>query len=206
MIEVIQVFKRREVFTKEDYNPLNRKTLEELPKSITSESGYLEEKKLILPLAYKGQPENPELVILLDTLYPNTETARCWPEKTTDVLLFRQMNALKSFGIFKIKKSATGFELYLDYSSHSSGIGIPEREDHKLCDLKFQVPVHYRINGKADFTMTGRKKRTFYELDYLMEFIGRVDKIHFESLEQSKSTKTLPSKKTKLIDERKILF
>lgn len=108
--------------------------------------------------------------------------------------------------IFKIRKTDSElFEIEIDYAANSMSIGVPERENHKFCDLKKDKPIRYKINGKSDFTMTGRKERTFYEFDYVFEWIGPADRIDYRELNKMKKSKIIPLGNSKLIDERKIL-
>ena len=97
------------------------------------------------------------------------------------------------------------YELEIDYSTNSVKIGIPARENHKICDLKMSKPIRYRINGKSDFTMSGRKERTFYEFDYIIEWLGTAGRIEFCELNKINKLKSIPRGSSKLIDERRML-
>ncbi len=120
------------------------------------------------------------------------------------VCYYRQANTL-SFEIFKlIKKEPGRFSLHLNYSENELNIGIPTRNNHKIAAIKQQQVIQYRINGKSDFTLTGRKARTFIELDYLVEYKGQADTITFtETISPFNSLSK--SIFYKLIDERKRL-
>ena len=109
-----------------------------------------------------------------------------------------------TFEIFRIeKKDPDSFNLYLDYSGNQFSIGIPGRDDHKIAAIKLNQPVRYRVNGKSDFTMSGRKQRTFAEYDYLIEYVGQADKIVLKDQDKIETIKIKPN--YKLVDERKIL-
>lgn len=61
-------------------------------------------------------------------------------------------------------------ELYLQYGHFE--VGIPSRENFKLCTLKLNMPVEIKINGKTDFSLTAGRQRTFKEQFYIYEYLG----------------------------------
>ena len=226
MIDIIQIYKSKEYFTKNDYTPENRKSFHDLEHIFDSNQGYLEKNTLILPIEHKNQLQikNADLIIIQDIKdwesflvnkhLKNIDLPQWYNQSTREFIIadnktifpLAQLNSPKSFEVFKIVKSENNeFELFIDYLSNSMKIGIPERENHKICNLREGKPVRYLINGKSDFTMTGRKERTFYELDFIIEWIGKADKIEYRELNKISKKKMLPFKDCKLIDERKIL-
>lgn len=223
MVDVIQVYKSREIFTKTTYTPENRKRFHDWEENLASKQGYLDNETLILPMSFQGQVEvkTSDLVIIQDVIgweqFRANDSAQSpdWFKKVSaDVLMqerrhlfaFKQLNALKSFEIFKIRKAGSDtYELFVEYAENAMKIGIPERINHKICELKQSKPVRYQINGKSDFTMSGRKARTFYEFDYVIEWLGAASKIDFKELSKIRKTKSVPFNNIKLIDERKIL-
>ena len=114
---------------------------------------------------------------------------------------------MNTFEIFKISKNQPDrFDFFLDYIANSTLLGIPKRENHKIFELRKEKPIRYKINGKSDFTAGFRRKqRTFYELDYIFEYKGQVEKIEFLNLDEVKKTKEIPLSNCKLINERKLL-
>lgn len=226
MIDVIQIYKSKEIFTKSTYTPRNRNLFNLSEESFDSTQGYLENETLILPIEYKKlhDVKTADLIIIQDikgwesflvNKYLEGLDLPDWFNKSRREFLindnktlyaFRQLSFVQSFEIFKIQKTERGFfELEIDYTANSMRIGIPERENHKFCDLKKSKPIRYKINGKSDFTMTGRKERTYYEFDYIIEWIGTADKIEFRELSKINTSKIVPLGNSKLIDERKIL-
>jgi len=128
------------------------------------------------------------------------------PSNNKFMYIFNQLKTPKSFELFWIKKSqANNFELFIDYVSNSMTIGTPKRENHKIAELKAGNPLRYKINGKSDFTMTGRKQRAFYEFDYVFELYEQIEKIEYLDLNKISKIKTIPIEACKLINERKIL-
>lgn len=226
MTDVIQIYKSKGILEKLSYTPQNRKHFSNLNETVVSENGYVENGILYLQHYYRNHPDlqTADLIIIQDTDGFNPFLIH---ESLNDVILpegdfrsrrdflikdnkhfagLRQLSTPKSFELFKICKSGNDtFELFLDYASNAMIIGMPERENHKIGELKKNQPLRYKINGKADFTLTGRKQRTFCEFDYIFEWIGQVDKIGFQELNKLKKTKKIPLAECKLIDERKIL-
>ena len=223
MVDVIQVYKSREIFTKATYTPENRKRFHNLATSFESTQGYLDKETLVLPMACQGQVaiNISDLVIIQDVMgweqfkaNEHIQSPDWFKKVSADVLLherrhlfvFKQLNALKSFEIFKIRKAGNdAYELFVEYAENAMKIGIPERINHKICDLKQSKPIRYQINGKSDFTLSGRKARTFYEFDYVIEWLGAASKIEFKELNKIRKVKSIPISHAKLIDERKML-
>lgn len=226
MIDIIQVYKSKEIFTKSAYTPENRTRFHDLEISLDSTQGYLENETLFLPIDYKNLSDvkTANLIIIQDIKgwesfivnknFENLKLPEWYKKSRRDFIIadnrnfygLNQISTPKAFEIFKIQKSDNEvYEVFIDYLSNSERIGIPERENHKICNLKQSKPIRYKINGKSDFTMSGRKERTFYEFDFIIEWIGKADKIEFFELNKIKKTKTIPLDNCKLIDERKIL-
>ena len=226
MIDVIQIYKSKGIFGKSSYTPENRKRFDNLNQTVESKNGYAENGILYLPIEYKNYPDlqAADLIIVQDTDGFNPfliheslgsfdlsegdfRSRRDFLIKDNKPFIgLRQLDSPKSFEIFKIcKPSSDTFELFIDYVSNAMIIGMPERVNHKIGVLKKNQPVRYKINGKSDFTLTGRKQRTFCEFDYIFELIGQVDKIEFLELNKINKSKKIPVADCKLIDERKIL-
>lgn len=224
MIDIIQIYKSKEYFTKRTYTAENRNKFHALEESYNSTQGFLDNNTLVLPLSCKEQSEytKSDLIIIQDingwepflkNKNLGNHTLPNWLHISNREFLIsgtkthfhlKQVNTPKPFELFKISKSdKDAYELSLNYDLNSMKIGIPKRNNHKICDLKKGKPIRYMINGKSDFTMSRGKERTFYEFDYVIEWIGTVDKIEFR---ESNKTKVIPISYCKLIDERKFLF
>ncbi len=91
--------------------------------------------------------------------------------------------------------------LWLHY--HQSTIGLPERENFRLCHLKKNEAVEVLINGKFDFSLAARTQRTYLEQKYSVSYLG-----DFDTFEISKTTfdKQPENNPKKVIDLRKILW
>lgn len=76
----------------------------------------------------------------------------------------------KKFLIFSFKVVRDVIELHLEYDYYE--IGQPKRDNFKLCDLTYNVPVEIKINGKLDHSLSSGRERTFKENSYIVELIG----------------------------------
>jgi hypothetical protein len=225
MIDIIQIYKNKEIFHKSNYTPENRKRFHKIDSTYVSRNGYLKSKTLYLPteLKQKVNIQNSEVIIiqdikdwdsflinkaLINSGLPNwyiEQRQKYFSSENPNHFIFQQINSFKDFEIFSISKNTESyFELSLSYNHFS--IGEPKRENHKICNLKLNSPIRYRINGKSDFTMSGGKERTYYEYDYIIEFVGSVKKVEFLELNKIKVQKEIPLENCKLIDERKVLY
>lgn len=202
MFDVFEVHKSRKVFTKPTYTPENRKMYSTQVDTCNFKHRYVEKDTLFQPAAFESNSRIniSDLIIIQHTIDSSFEN----PE--IDLMLLSQLNTLKAFEIFKIKKADHDtYTIQLDYVTHSSFIGIPKRENHKIFDLKQSQPMRYKLNGKSDFTMTRGKERTFHEFYYIIEWTGTAKNIEFlDKIEPIKGTNPV-QKDLKMIDERKML-
>lgn len=61
-------------------------------------------------------------------------------------------------------------EVHLRYDR--SVLGYPERDDFLLCTLQPGRALELFINGKRDFSLTGRRARTYTEQRWRVEVVG----------------------------------
>ena len=226
MIDVIQILKSVERIDKSDYTTASRQLLDQWDNSFVSSTGFLTDRTVILPpdTVDKLDQNSVDLIIIQDiksvdsyldqTSWDTTNIPEWFKNgRRNDVLLanepwlgFNRPSKIRTFDIFKIEKIDSGvFDIHLNYSVNRFHIGVPSRADHKIGELKLHKPIRYRLNGKSDFTLTGRKQRTFVEYDYLFEYLGQADTIEFMELNKIKKTKSIPIDNCKLVDERKLL-
>ena len=96
--------------------------------------------------------------------------------------LARQRNlifgSVKPFGqhleIFEIRFDKE-IELFLNWDYWN--VGEPRRENFKIAELKEGVPVNILIDGKRDFSLSGRRKRIYIENNYIIEYKGVFDTV-----------------------------
>jgi len=73
---------------------------------------------------------------------------------------------------FKFSKNEKiSVELFWDYWE----IGIPKRDNFKICDLEINKAIEINLNGKRDFSMTGRRERIFTERNFIIEYLGEIN-------------------------------
>ena len=226
MIDVIQILKSVERIEKSDYSTETRQLVDQWGDKLVSKTGYLTDSTLCLPTDARQEPDlkTADLVIIQDIRSFDPFLAeRSWGNANLpdwfknsrksyvlstnrQLICFNALLRLWAFEIFRIKKNKSGsFNIHLSYSANEFHIGIPKRDDHKIAELKLHKPIRYKVNGKSDFAMTGRKQRTFVEYDYIFEYLGQADKIEFRDLSKIEKTKIIPTNNYKLIDERKVL-
>lgn len=208
MLNIIQIFKLANSIRKPFYTTDIRNKLEILPKEINSNLGFINKNILYLNIEYEEKLEisQNKAIILIDEILPSkTITDNIIKLNSPDrILSFEPGKKSKHIEIFSIVNNDGCFGIQLNYTSNSFLIGKPERKNHTIANLCSTSPFRYRINGKSDFTMTGRKQRTFTEFDYSFELF------HVERIAYIKTSKNGITKKTpvniKIIDERKLLI
>lgn len=222
MTDLIQIFKSVERIEKPDYDTTSRQSVGDW-ENIVSKTGFLKDGTITLPIESKNEPniKNADLIIIQDIKgfdaflinkywdnsqfpdwFKNSHKEYC---HSTNLQLkgFSFLTRHWNFEIFEFRKTdGECFEVWLKYTD---AIGFPKRENHKIAELKIGKPIRFKINGKSDFTMTGRKQRTFSEFDYIIEYVGTADKIQYKELNKIETSKAVPVTDCKLIDERKIL-
>ncbi len=202
MIDIFQVFFQTKFFNPANYNADSRNEFHTLKKTYQSNSGYLENDILFLPLNSKDKitVNNTELIVIQENLNVRDK-------KSNKVFAYQNTKSLNAFSFFKFRKiNDNQYEWFIDYELNKMKIGIPKRDNHKIFDLEINDTVRYKINGKSDFTMSGRKERTYHEFDFLIKWKGMASSIVFRKEHQMGKIKTLPKSILKIVDERKVLI
>jgi hypothetical protein len=198
-IKVFQVFRNFNVYKKDEKSFEKRK--EKLAwKPIASSSGHINDGIVYLPESIVNHPnfETYDMILMMDDNIPNPQNYFLTEEK---VLFFRRksLNKLDTF----IIKFDERIEVHLKYGYFS--VGTPERDDFKICELKMNQPVEIKINGKIDFSGSGRRGRSFQEQEYIFDYLG--DFIECVLLKEplSSITKQVPQNR-KVVDLNKTLW
>ena len=163
-VKILQVYQNINVYGKEKKSFNDRKEDTQW-REFVSRSGYVAEGELYLPESILKNSRFPDcgLISLEDSLNPeeDMETNHCF-----------QLHHPNSLHIFQLKQGEE-LELHLLYNDFT--VGIPKRNDFKICDLKENVPVEIKINGKTDFSMASGRPRVFREQFYVFELLGDFD-------------------------------
>lgn len=88
---------------------------------------------------------------------------------------------------FKFKLEDTPV-VYLNYDEFK--LGIPRRDNFRISNLKKGVVTEVNINGKKDMTLTGRRERTFNEMNIIFHYLGTANS--WEVIDEA-SVKKIPS-------------
>lgn len=166
-VRVFQVFRNIHVYDKTQKSFEDRKEAlawQEIP----SKSGWVVDNELYLPEKILQDPgftacnlitiEDNHLVNVARTEYEQ-ESNHC----------FTLGNFIK-LDIFKLKRDHEELELFLQHGYFE--VGIPSRDNFKLCTIKKNSPVEIKINGKTESSLTARRARQFKEQHYIIDYIG----------------------------------
>lgn len=202
---VFQVFRNINIYDKSKKSLDDRK--DKLSwNTIQSYSGYVINDELHLPEQILKNPDFKvcDLITLSDDNHPQVLTPQNSGAKAPTSSYNHCLSLIgpNKFEIFEIKK-AENLELHLRYDPFE--IGIPERKNFKLCDLKKNKPVEIKINGKTDFSMASRRARVFKEQAYIIEYLGGFDKCKILKTPFNHVSKNIPTKR-KVVDLLKPLW
>lgn len=231
MMHVFQFYKKHWRIPKKYYTTETRQAFQNWDNKIQSQIGFVYGKELLLPVDKKSiiQLNGATSVILQDVIGHNSSQSKLhirhnaeinrFPDwyrqqqlertdsQNPELAVFNNQKRIWDFEIFSIEKNDNNeFELYLRYKINEFQLGKPARDDHKLCILKKNEPLKISINGKSDFTMTGRKERSYAEYEYIIEYLGEIASVEFRELNKIGTEKAIPEKFGKHIDLRKILY
>jgi len=199
---VIQLFSNSYTYGKANKNFESRKEFAKWKTEIKSNT-FFDEKIWISRAAYEnrlGVLDN--LIVLLDTnfnTYDDGVNLKRLDKKLSDnenlnqLIYNQQVKEKESLMLSKLRytptkiqlftlKLAEEIELFIDWDYWK--MGNPKRENFKVAELKKNCPVNIKIDGKRDFSLTGRSKRTFIENNYILEYKGMVREI--EVLKENK--------------------
>lgn len=196
--KVVQLFRNINSYGKDEKSFEDRK--EKIAwKPIHSTSGFVKENAVHLPESILEQTnfELSDLVLIIDDNFQKSQNVVYTKEKN---IYFRNKSTNK-FDFLQIKLDEK-IELYLKPGYFE--VGFPERDEFKICELTLNKPISIKINGKRDFSLTGRRARTFVEQEYIFNYIGDFKEIVVEKEPLSSVIKIIPTE-FKVIDLMKNL-
>lgn len=196
---VIQLFRNINSYGKEEKSFEDRKD-KIAWKPIKSTAGFVKDNVVHLPESVLEQPnfEYCDLILLIDDNFQAFQNVVYTSEKN---LCFRS-KSINKFDFLQIKLDEK-VELYLKPGYFE--VGFPERSEFKVCELTIDKPVSIKINGKRDFSLTGRRARTFIEQEYIFNYVGDFTEIIIEKEPFRPIIKNVPTEK-KVIDLMKPLW
>lgn len=232
MIHLFQFYKKHWRIPKKFYSPETRKAFQQWDENLNSQTGYIDGTKLFLPIDKKNTVhinKRSSAIILQDIIGYQSSQSKLQIRRKADthkfpdwflqqqlslsenqnpeLAIFNSQKRKWDFEIFSIEKSDTNkFDIFLSYQANRFLIGQPDRADHKLFRLKKNEPIKISINGKSDFSMTGRRERSYSEYEYIIEYLGEIESVEFTELSKITTRKLIPKKLGKHIDIRKTLF
>jgi hypothetical protein len=209
-IRIFQVFRNINVYGKANKSFDDRKDRMTW-KVIPSKSGHVIDGELYLPeqILKNADLLTCDLITIEDDNQPQTFTSSdlrftkvIGSNYEPDFNHCFHLARHNKLDIFEIRKEDE-IELHLQYGYFE--IGIPERKNFKLCDIKKNKPVEIKINGKTDFSLSSGRERIFKEQDYIFEYIGDFDKCKILKEPYGAILKSVPADR-KVIDLNKGLW
>lgn len=209
---VLQVFHNVVVYGKEQNTATGREELCRWQPALLSHSGAAAGATLLLPQALlddRAQFERSDLVVLND--YNRAEQAGALVPLheevgVSGVSLLQLGSRTVDYEIFQLRRGASGLELHLAYSRHAACIGAPHRGDYQVARLEPERPVRVTINGKLDFSASGRRARSYLVRDYLFLLLGQFSRFEMRPPDAPCTLKTLPLADARHVDLREILY
>jgi hypothetical protein len=176
-VRIFQVFRNIHVYDKTQKSFEDRKEAmawQEIP----SQSGWVVDNELYLPEKILQDPDftTCNLITLEDDNPRSFALTNLSPAKTTGTKEEQNHNRCFSLGnfinldIFKLKRDHKELELFLQHGYFE--VGIPARDNFKLCTLKKNSPVEIKINGKTESSLSARRARQFKEQHYIIDYLG----------------------------------
>lgn len=145
---------------------------------ISSKSGYVKDNELYLPetITDNINLNNCGLITIEDDNHQQgfdaTDLQRsnviASNKKAARNRCFNKTHTWK-LDIFDLRPTVE-FEVFLHYDYFE--VGIPERDNFKICALKIRQPTEIKINGKTDASMSSGRERIFKEQSYILEYAG----------------------------------
>ncbi len=165
-IRIIQVFRNINIYGKQDKSFETRKDKISW-KQIQSNSGYIFENELYLPEQILMNPDfkDCDLITIEDDNQDQVASSK-YKSILNHCFITTRTTLLDIFEI-RMKEEV---ELHLKYGYFE--VGTPKRENFKLCDIKINVPVEIKINGKTDSSLSSRRDRVFKEQLYIFNYLG----------------------------------
>jgi len=163
-VKILQVFSNIVYYHKDEKSFTDRQhKLAWRP--VASLHGGVVDGQLFLPEPILKQPrlQHCDLITIVDDISLERHHQRDLESNTCLIL-----DVPRPIGVFNLVQKEE-LELHLHYNHFC--VGTPERENFKICSLRVGEPVEVKINGKIDFSLTGRRARLFIEQQYIFHYL-----------------------------------
>jgi hypothetical protein len=181
---IIQIFDNSLSYTKKLKSFEDRKSISKWNKKIISKSGYIENGVLNLNRDTQKNPLSSNTILLVD--FNRLEDS----QKAESHILNGEITASAfTWSIFKFRRKET-IEINLNWNYWD--LGDIKREQFKLAELKENQPIEIKINGKRDFSLSSRRERLFLEKNFIIQYLGTIEKINLVPKSDFISEKKIP--------------
>lgn len=207
---VVQVFHRAVAYGKaENVHPV-REELARWRGSVLSRTGGVDGSTLLLnedAEAEWGRFAECELVVIADAEAGSVPYRPVFSSRRGPCYTFlRGLDRPRPFDAFTLLRSPEGFDLFLDPPAVESLFQAPRRGAFRVAKLLPRRPVRVTLNGKYDFSMSGRRARSYVVLDYVFVSLGEVDAVEACPAEQVEALKQVPLAGARHVDLRERLY
>jgi len=207
---VLQVFYNVVSYGKEENNAAHREVICHWQETILSRSGEVKGQSLALPQALRvdwPRFERSDLMILND--YNDAAKGRSPLHEeigTSDMTLLQLGSRSVDYEIFQLRRGEAGMELHLAYTRYAAYIGAPRRSDYQIACLKPGSVLRVTINGKLDFSASGRRARSYQVRDYIFLHLGDFSTFTLQPDTALATVKHIPLQEARHVDLREILY
>ncbi len=208
---VLHVFHNQHRYGKSDNNGEYRKWLLTWPDKLACNAGYLDQNGRVLLhesiTALADDLAQSQMLIMTDRTVKSNYLPICdrhYRDSSCHAFLKNAAHP-KDYSIFRVKHADGVLTVHLNYQDNGSYIGIPRRDNFQVGELAPNQPLRVTINGKSDFSLTGRRERTFFLLDYIFIYYGEFTEFSTASTAQLAEERSLRFAPVKHVDLQKIL-
>lgn len=180
-VKVLQVFRNINIYGKPKKSLDDRRADLEWSE-VHSKSGHVIDGQLFLPESVKTNPDVRlcDLITIEDDNQPQAFSSAhlqftkmmaiiprlAQPPPPNHCFSLLRPNKLDIFEL----RFGSELELYLQYGYFD--VGIPKRNNFKLCEVKLDQAVEIKINGKTDHSLSRGRDRLFKEQHYVFHYLG----------------------------------